>query len=59
MGLFGSIRGAVGGRNGSPGEANPLMGIVDGLLAQSVAAPVLLSGLNSRPLDLRTASSSA
>jgi hypothetical protein len=59
MGSFDSIRGAVGEKSGAPGEANPLMGIVDGLLAQSVAAPLLLSGLNSRRLDLRTASSSA
>ncbi len=35
MGLFDSILGAVSGQSGASGEANPLMGIVGGLLAQS------------------------
>jgi uncharacterized protein YidB (DUF937 family) len=35
MGLLDSILGAVGGKSGASGEANPLMGIVGGLLAQS------------------------
>lgn len=35
MGLFDSILGAVSGKSGASGEANPLMGILGGLLAQS------------------------
>ena len=35
MGLLDSILGAVSGKSGAPGEANPLIGIVGGLLAQS------------------------
>jgi uncharacterized protein YidB (DUF937 family) len=35
MGLLDSILGAVSGQSGAPGEANPLIGIVGGLLAQS------------------------
>ena len=35
MGLFDSLLGAVSGQSGASGEANPLMGIVGGLLAQS------------------------
>jgi uncharacterized protein YidB (DUF937 family) len=35
MGLLDSILGAVSGQGGASGEANPLMGIVGGLLAQS------------------------
>ena len=35
MGLFDSILGAVGRKGDAPGQANPLMGIVGGLLAQS------------------------
>jgi uncharacterized protein YidB (DUF937 family) len=35
MGLFDSILGAVSGKSGASGEANPLIGIVNGLLAQS------------------------
>jgi uncharacterized protein YidB (DUF937 family) len=35
MGLLDSILGAVSGKSGSPGEANALIGIVGGLLAQS------------------------
>jgi uncharacterized protein YidB (DUF937 family) len=35
MGLLDSILGAVGGKSGASGEANPLIGIVSGLLAQS------------------------
>jgi len=35
MGLLDSILGAVSGKSGAPGEANPLMGILGGLLAQS------------------------
>ena len=35
MGLLDSIVGAVSGKSGAPGEANPLIGIVGGLLAQS------------------------
>jgi uncharacterized protein YidB (DUF937 family) len=35
MGLFDSILGAVSGKSDAPGQANPLMGIVGGLLAQS------------------------
>jgi uncharacterized protein YidB (DUF937 family) len=34
MGLLDSILGAVGGKSGASGEANPLIGIVSGLLAQ-------------------------
>ena len=35
MGLLDSILGAVSGKSGAPGEANPLIGIVSGLLGQS------------------------
>jgi uncharacterized protein YidB (DUF937 family) len=35
MGLFDSILSAVSGKSGASGEANPLIGIVGGLLAQS------------------------
>jgi uncharacterized protein YidB (DUF937 family) len=35
MGLFDSILGAVSGKSGASGEANPLIGIVGGLLTQS------------------------
>ena len=35
MGLFDSILGAGSGKNAQSGEANPLIGIVGGLLAQS------------------------
>jgi uncharacterized protein YidB (DUF937 family) len=35
MGLFDSILAAASGKTGASGEANPLMGIVGGLLAQS------------------------
>jgi uncharacterized protein YidB (DUF937 family) len=35
MGLLDSILGAATGKTGAPGEANPLMGMVSGLLAQS------------------------
>ena len=35
MGLFDSILGAVSGKGDAPGQANPLIGIVGGLLAQS------------------------
>src|SRR6266436_8804894 len=35
MGLFDSILGAVTGKTDASGEANPLIGIVGGLLAQS------------------------
>ena len=35
MGLFDSILSAVSGKSGASGEANPLMGILGGLLAQS------------------------
>ncbi len=35
MGLLDSILGAVSGKSGASGEANPLMGILGGLLAQS------------------------
>ena len=35
MGLLDSILGAVSGQSGASGEANPLIGIVGGLLAQS------------------------
>ena len=35
MGLFDSILGAASGKNAQSGEANPLIGIVSGLLAQS------------------------
>jgi len=35
MGLLDSILGAASGQGGATGEANPLMGIVSGLLAQS------------------------
>jgi len=35
MGLLDSILGAVSGKSGSSGEANPLIGIVSALLAQS------------------------
>jgi uncharacterized protein YidB (DUF937 family) len=35
MALLDSILGAVSGKSGEPGEANPLIGIVGGLLAQS------------------------
>ena len=35
MGLFDSILGAVTGKTDSSGEANPLMGMLGGLLAQS------------------------
>src|SRR5215472_13402689 len=35
MGLLDSILGAVSGKSGASGEANPLMGIVGGLLTQS------------------------
>ena len=35
MGLLDSILGAVGGKSGASGEANPLIGIVSGLLVQS------------------------
>jgi uncharacterized protein YidB (DUF937 family) len=35
MGLLDSILGAASGKSGAPGEANPLIGIVSGLLAQS------------------------
>src|SRR5215831_1749905 len=35
MGLLDSILGAASGQSGATGEANPLMGIVSGLLAQS------------------------
>ena len=35
MGLLDSILGAVGGQSGASGEANPLIGIVGGLLTQS------------------------
>src|SRR6476646_7971947 len=35
MGLFDSILGAASGEGGASGQANPLMGIVGGLLAQS------------------------
>ena len=34
MGLFDSILGAASGKNAQSGEANPLIGIVSGLLAQ-------------------------
>jgi uncharacterized protein YidB (DUF937 family) len=35
MGLFDSILGAASGKNAQPGEANPLIGVLGGLLAQS------------------------
>jgi uncharacterized protein YidB (DUF937 family) len=35
MGLFDSILAAASGKTGASGEANPLMGILGGLLAQS------------------------
>src|SRR5215471_10276697 len=35
MGLLDSILGAATGQTGATGEANPLMGIISGLLAQS------------------------
>ena len=35
MGLLDSILGAASGKSGASGEANPLIGIVGGLLAQS------------------------
>ena len=35
MGLLDSILGAVSGKSGASGQANPLIGIVGGLLAQS------------------------
>ena len=35
MGLFDSILAAASGKTDAPGEANPLMGILGGLLAQS------------------------
>jgi uncharacterized protein YidB (DUF937 family) len=35
MGLFDSILAAASGQTGATGEANPLMGIISGLLAQS------------------------
>ena len=35
MGLFDSILGAASGERGASGQANPLMGIVGGLLTQS------------------------
>jgi uncharacterized protein YidB (DUF937 family) len=35
MGLLDSILGAASGKSGTPGEANPLIGILCGLLAQS------------------------
>jgi uncharacterized protein YidB (DUF937 family) len=35
MGLFDSILGTVSGKSGASGQANPLIGIVGGLLAQS------------------------
>src|SRR5215471_12490580 len=35
MGLLDSILGAASGQSGATGEANPLMGIISGLLAQS------------------------
>jgi uncharacterized protein YidB (DUF937 family) len=35
MGLLDSILGAVSGKSGASGEANPLIGILGGLLAQS------------------------
>ena len=35
MGLFDSILGAASGEGGASGQANPLIGIVGGLLAQS------------------------
>ena len=35
MGLFDSILGAVSGKSDASGEANPLMGILGGFLAQS------------------------
>jgi uncharacterized protein YidB (DUF937 family) len=44
MGLFDSILGAVGGKSGASGEANALVGILGGLLAQSGG----LQGLASR-----------
>ena len=47
MGLFDSILGAVSGQSGAPGEANPLMGIIGGLLAQSGG----LQGLASKFLQ--------
>jgi uncharacterized protein YidB (DUF937 family) len=35
MGLFDSILGAASGKNAQSGEANPLIGVLGGLLAQS------------------------
>jgi uncharacterized protein YidB (DUF937 family) len=35
MGLLDSILGAVGGKSGASGEANPLMGVLGAFLAQS------------------------
>jgi len=35
MGLFDSILGAASGKSGAPGEANPLIAVLGGLLAQS------------------------
>ena len=35
MGLLDSILGAASGKSGAPGEANPLMGMLGSLLAQS------------------------
>src|SRR6201993_5137539 len=35
MGLFDSILGAVSGQSGASGEANPLIGVLGGLMAQS------------------------
>src|SRR6267378_4046863 len=35
MGLLDSILGAVSGKSGAPGEANPLIAVLGGLLAQS------------------------
>ena len=35
MGLLDSILGAASGKSGAPGEANPLIGVLGGLLAQS------------------------
>ena len=35
MGLLDSILGAASGKSGAPGEANPLIAVLGGLLAQS------------------------
>ena len=43
MGLFDSILGTASGEGGASGEANPLMGIVGGLLAQSGGHFILAS----------------